>query len=180
MAVAPVVESVPPTDVPAVTDATIVAEATPGDVEIAPVMQPPADLLAGTPAERTTWSAAEDEAARFVRDTLATSDVLVTNDTTSFLVPALTQRRTYLSGAPYQGLYGSVESVEEIPSRIDTSLAFTRGLDARAFSELCDAGVTWGWIVRDDTPLTSWQPYAVTVFENDAVAVIQIDQDRCP
>jgi hypothetical protein len=143
-------------------------------------MEPPADLLTGTPPERTTWGADEDAAARFVRDTLETSDVLVTNDTTSFLVPALTQRRTYLSGAPYQGLYGSAQSVQGIPQRIETSLAFTRGLDASAFAELCRAGVTWGWVALGDTPLRSWEPYAVTAFENDAVAVIRIDQDRCP
>jgi hypothetical protein len=158
----------------------VVAEDTPGDIAIAPVMEPPADLLTGTPPERTTWGADEDAAARFVRDTLETSDVLVTNDTTSFLVPALTQRRTYLSGAPYQGLYGSAQSVQGIPQRIETSLAFTRGLDASAFAELCRAGVTWGWVALGDTPLRSWEPYAVTAFENDAVAVIRIDQDRCP
>ena len=105
--------------------------------------------------------------------------MLVTNDATSFIVPALTQRRTYLSGAPYQGLYGSRESVQGITQRIDTSLAFTRGLDSSAFAELCRAGVSWGWVALDDTPLRSWEPYAETAFENDTVAVIRIDQDRC-
>ena len=176
----PVVETDVPADVMPVDEGVGAAETTPGDIEIAPLMEPPADLLAGTPAERTMWSADEDAAAHFVRDTLGTFDVLVTNDTTSFVVPALTQRRTYMSGAPYQGLYGSVESVEEIPARIETSLAFTRGLDARAFSDLCTAGVTWGWVALDDTPVRSWEPYAVTAFENDAVAVIRLDQDRCP
>lgn len=156
------------------------AEATPGDIELAPVMEPPAELLTGTPPERTTWNADDAAAAKFVRDTLSTSDVLVTNDTSSFVVPALTQRRTYLSGAPYQGLYGSAESVLGIPARIATSLAFTRDLEATAFEELCRAGVTWGWAVLDSTPLRSWEPYAVTAFENDTVAVIRFDQDSCP
>jgi hypothetical protein len=156
------------------------AEATPGDIAIAPVMEPPAELLTGTPPERTSWGVGEAAAAEFVRDTLSASDVLVTNDTTSFLVPALTQRRTYMSGAPYQGLYGSAESVQGIPSRIQNSLMFTRGLDASAFADLCRAGATWGWVVLDDTPLRSWEPYAVTEFENDAIAVIRIDLDRCP
>jgi hypothetical protein len=156
------------------------AEASPGDIEIAPVMEPPAELLTGTPAERTVWGADEDAAARFVRDTLDTSEVLVTNDNTSFLVPALTQRRTYLSGAPYQGLYGSQQSVQGIPQRIETSLAFTRDLDRGAFAELCRAGVTWGWVALDGTPLRSWEPYAAVAFENDSVAVIRIDQDTCP
>lgn len=178
--VALAVEEVLPAEKSSGVEVTVPAEATPGDIEIAPLMEPPADLLAGTPAERTTWGADEDAAARFVRDTLGTFDVLVTNDTTSFLVPALTQRRTYLSGAPYQGLYGSVESVQGIPARIDTSLRFIRDLDAPAFSELCRAGVTWGWIALDGTPLKSWEPYAVTVLKNDSVAVIQIVQDRCP
>ena len=115
-----------------------------------------------------------------MRDTLLTSDVLVTNDTTSFVVPALTQRRTYLSGAHYQGLYGSADSVLGIPTRIETSLAFTRELDSAAFEELCRAGVTWGWVVLEGTPLRSWEPYAVTAFENDTVAVIRINQDSCP
>lgn len=157
-----------------------VAKDPPGDIAIASVTEPPVELLTGAPPERTTWGADEDAAARFVRDTLETSDVLVTNDTTSFVVPALTQRRTYLSGAPYQSLYGSADSVLSIPQRLETSLAFTRGLDAAAFTELCRSGVTWGWVVLGDTPLRSWEPYAVTVFENDAVAVIRIDQDRCP
>lgn len=160
--------------------ASVGAEATPGDIELAPIMEPPAELLTGTPPERTTWTVDDATAAQFVRDTLSTSDVLVTNDTTSFVVPALTQRRTYLSGVPYQGLYGSAESVLGIPARIETSLAFTRELDSASFAELCRAGVTWGWVVLDSTPLRSWEPYAVTVFENDTVAVIRINQDSCP
>lgn len=155
-------------------------DASRSDIEIAPVMEPAPELLTGAPGERTTWSASEADAATFVRESLGLNDILVTNDTTSFIVPALTQRRTYLSGAPYQGLYGSTESVLGIPERIDTSLAFTRAVDPDAFAELCRAGVAWGWVTLDETALRSWEPYAETALENDAVAIIRIRQDQCP
>jgi len=157
-----------------------IAEAPRGDLEIAPIMEPPAELLTGAPSERTTWGASEAEASLFVRQTLEMTDILVTNDTTSFIVPALTQRRTYVSGAPYQGLYGSKDSVLTIPERIETSLAFTRALDVEAFAELCRAGVTWGWVTLGETPLRSWAPYAEVIFMNDAVAIIRMRQDQCP
>jgi hypothetical protein len=149
------------------------------DVPVGPVMTPPAELLTGSPEDRTAWTSAEADAASALRDLTGENDIIVTNETTSFLVPALAGRLTYLSGAPYQGLYGSKATVAGIPDRIATSLAFTRALDADAYARLCKAGVTWGWIALDGTPLRSWEPYAATEFENDAVAVIRFNRGAC-
>ena len=150
------------------------------DVPVGPVMTPPAELLTGSPPDRTTWTAAEAEAAAVLRERTGESDIVVTNDTTSFLVPALGQRLTYLSGAPYQGLYGSEASVAEIPDRIATSLAFTRALDPAAFASLCGAGVTWGWIAVDGTPLRSWEPFASIAYQNDSVVIVRLNGRACP
>lgn len=150
------------------------------DVPVGPVMTAPAELLTGSPPDRTTWTADEADAAAALRDLTNETDVVVTNDTTSFLVAALGQRLTYLSGAPYQGLYGSEASVGGIPERIATSLAFTRVLDESAFAALCDAGVTWGWIALDGTPLRSWEPFASVAYQNDSVAIVRITGRACP
>jgi hypothetical protein len=137
-------------------------------------------VLEGSPPERTAWSSAEIDAARFLAGATSEADILVTNDTTSFLVPALTARLTYLTGAPYQALYGGKGSVGEIPVRIATSLAFTREADPGAFAELCSAGVTWAWIALDGTALRAWEPYAHIEFANDAVAIARLDRSTCP
>jgi hypothetical protein len=66
-----------------------------------------------------------------------------------------------------------------IPERIATSLAFARTSDPAAFAELCKAGVTWAWIALDGTPRRSWAPYATVMFQNDAVAVAQLNRRMC-
>jgi hypothetical protein len=146
----------------------------------APVIAPPAAVLAGSPPDRSEWSSAEIDAARFLAGATSEADIIVTNDTTSFLVPALTARLTYLTGAPYQALYGGKGSVDEIPVRIATSLAFTREADPGAFAELCSAGVTWAWIALDGTALRAWEPYAHIEFANEAVAIARLDRSTCP
>lgn len=132
------------------------------------------------PEERVEWGNAEDDAARFVRSNVAKDAILVTNETTSFLVPSLTQRRTYISGSLYQSLYSRAQWSSQIQERSDGSLAFTRALDEGAFSELCEAGVTWGWVALDSTPLRSWEPFASTEYANEQVAVIRLDRESCP
>jgi hypothetical protein len=149
------------------------------DSAAAPVMAAPATLLTGSPPDRTGWSSAEADAARFLSGATTESDVIVTNETTSFLVPALTRRLTYMSGAPYQGLYGSKESVVGIPDRIATSQAFVGSADPSAFSQLCAGGATWAWIALDRTPRRSWAPYATVMFQNEAVAVARLDRHMC-
>jgi hypothetical protein len=146
----------------------------------APVMAAPDFLLEGSPADRTTWSAAEVDAARFLTTATGEEDIVVTNETTSFLVPALSRRLTYMTGAPYQGLYGGKGSVAGIPDRIATSLAFTREADEAAFATLCSAGVTWAWLALDGTALRTWEPLASVEFENEAVALARLDRSRCP
>jgi hypothetical protein len=150
------------------------------DVAPGPVTTASEALLIGSPPDRSSWSQLEVDAARFLRNATGEADIVVTNETTSFVVPALTGRLTYLSGAPYQGLYGGKDSVAGIPQRIDTSLSFTRSADGQAFADLCAAGVTWAWIALDGTLLRNWEPYAQVEFENEAVAVARLDSGLCP
>lgn len=170
------------TDIPTLPAAVGAESTAPGPDAAA--SQAPADAPASVPLEPpaavTAWTSAEVEAANFLRSASDRASVIVTNDTNSYVVPALTGQQAFIAGAPYQSLYGSADSVSAIPERVATSQAFLRGLDSTAFATLCSTDVEWGWVRLDATPLRSWQPYAETAFANDAVAVIRIDQDRCP
>lgn len=142
----------------------------------------PSGVLAsvGLPPDRTAWSENHAEAGRFLVERTSEKDVVVTNDNTSFLVPALGQRLTYMSGAPYQWQYGSASTVGGIQDRVAVSQAFVNSADAQAFSSLCAAGVTWMWVAHDLAERRDWAPYASTEFENDEVTLARLERGLCP
>ena len=142
---------------------------------------PPALLEeAGLPPDRVSWSREFSDAGAFLAASTGPTDVVVTNDNTSFLVPALSGRLTYMSGAPYQWQYGRAGEIDSIPMRVQTSQRFTNQPTEADFATLCASGVTWMWVSRDMTNRGDWSPYATIVFENDSVILARLNTDQCP
>lgn len=127
----------------------------------------------------TSWTSKTLEAVHFLRQNTGRHDIIVTNSVESFVMPALVARLTYISGAKYQSLYGSISSVQDIPERIQVSLEFVGIPSMQAFAELCTAGVTWGWISLRETNQRSWEPLATIQYANDEVAIIRLNSERC-
>lgn len=144
-----------------------------------PAPSPDEPIIGPAPERSSDWTSDEVQAAQFLVDKASQSDIVVTNDTTNFVVPALTGLRTYMSGSLYQGLYGSTESVEGIPERVDASQAFVQTNDDAAFTVICDVGAQWAWVQVGELTNRSWVPHAVVVFENDSVIVLRIDEGSC-
>ena len=131
------------------------------------------------PRLRFAWSSVELDAAAWVRANLGRDSVLVTNETLSYLVPALTGLRTYISGAPLQSLYGSKETVGEIPDRVSLSM---RVLAAPASADrlaLCSSAVDYAWVANDLAPGADFAALGDVVFASDAVTIVQLDQGAC-
>ena len=98
----------------------------------------------------------------------------------AFLVPALTRRQTFISGAPYQGLYGSTSAAGLIPDRLIVNAGFLEGTDPAAIEEVCDAGVKWVWLATDRSPQVDPASLGTVALSNDSVAVIRLDSSSCP
>ena len=125
------------------------------------------------------WSADQQAAGEFLRAQAGPDDVVVTNDVDAYLVPALSRRQTYVSGAPYQALYGSTSTAELIPGRLASNQAFLEGGDPSAVSVVCAAGARWVWLSSDRDPLVDPLPLGTVAFNNDSVTIIELDS-TCP
>jgi len=123
------------------------------------------------------WSGDQAAAAAFLRARADRSDIVATNDVNSFLVPALSRLRTYLSGVPYQSLYGSKKSVEGIPERVDVVTGVFNG--STDVAELCDAGVRWVWIATDRPLSVDPSTLGSVEFANDAVVLTDVAGKDC-
>ena len=152
-----------------------------------PAREPEALPIPDTNGERTepgaqervqhAWSRNQVEAARYLRDLANREDVIVTNDTNAFLVPALTRVRTFISGVPYQSLYGSAESVTQISERIALNEDIFRG--SATPEDLCATGASWIWLAKDRPFDVEPATLGDVSFENDSVAIIRIDRRGC-
>lgn len=143
---------------------------------------PPSPEEAGinpAPVRKSAWSSDEMQAAEYLMDNAKQSDIMVTNDTTNFLVAALTGMRTYMSGSIYQSLYGSTETVEQIPARVNASQMFLQANDGAAFRAICEVGAQWGWVDLEGLANRSWSPHAEVVFENDSVVILKVSEEAC-
>jgi hypothetical protein len=125
------------------------------------------------------WTADHAAAADYLRQEARTRDVVLTNEVDAFLVPALTRRQTFISGAPYQGLYGSTSAAELIPDRLIVNADFLEGTDPAAIEEVCDAGVKWVWLAADRSPQVVPASLGTVAFSNDSVTVIRLDLSSC-
>jgi len=146
--------------------------------EIGKVPEPAEPALDARPV--SAWSAEHVEAANFLRREAGARDVILTNEVDAFLVPALTRRQTFISGAPYQGLYGSTSAAGLIPDRLTVNAGFLEGTDPAVIEEVCDAGVKWVWLAADRSPLVDPASLGTVALSNDSVAVIRLDSSLCP
>lgn len=136
--------------------------------------------VAIAPRSLHAWSPDHQAAAEFLRSEAGPHDVIVTNEVDAFLVPALTRRQTFISGSPYQALYGSTAAAELIPSRLAENAAFLEALDPAIANEVCDAGGTWVWLATDRAPSISPESLGSVVLSNDSVTIIRLDTTTCP
>lgn len=133
------------------------------------------------PSERAAhvWSQRHAEAGAFLRANAGQDDIIVTNETNAYLVPALTRLRTVISGVPYQATYGSNRTAERIPERIALNDAAIAEAQPLAIEAMCESGARWVWISNDRAPLGDASGIAQLVFANDAVQVFEFDDTRC-
>jgi hypothetical protein len=141
-------------------------------IDIPTVTTSPQDL---TPII-STWTTSEVEAAEYLLARINDSDVIVTNETSGFLMPALVGHLTYLSGSRYQWVYGTGSSVEDLPARITASRQFVSANNRSTYADLCRAGVTWGWVNTTLDHAANWQPVADVAFANETVSVLRFNR----
>jgi hypothetical protein len=120
------------------------------------------------------WAQDEINAAEYLQANAAKSDVVVTNETQGFVIPALSGLRAYITGAVYQEIYGGKKSVVEIPVRIKLSRRFMASPNVEDLSVLCAAGVKWMWVNKYLDPEFTRSPFGVSVFSNASVELVEI------
>ena len=122
----------------------------------------------------SAWSDEHAAAADYLRMNADRADVIITNETEAFLVPALTRMRTYISGVPYQALYGSTATAEAIPERLETNTRFLESGDEASLREVCAAGAAWVWLASDRPVQGDMASIGTVEFENDSVTLVRI------
>jgi hypothetical protein len=128
---------------------------------------------------KNEWSAAEVEAADFLRDLSSIDDVVATDQPDSAVVPALTGLRTFISGAEYQVLYGRPADVIGVPVRVAVSERLKSGPNPGDLAVLCSSGVTWLWVHGPVVP-REWQPFADLEFSNERLSLLKLNAGACP
>jgi hypothetical protein len=120
------------------------------------------------------WSQDEVDVAIYLRANAAGSDVIVTNETQGFIIPALSGLRSYVTGEVYQGTYGGKESVDEIQARVELSRRFVASPNVEDLSGLCASGVKWIWVNKFLDPGFAGTPFGVSVVSNASVELVEI------
>ena len=126
------------------------------------------------------WSPDQQAAAEFLRNEAGKGDVIVTNEVDAFLVPALTRRQAFISGSPYQALYGSTAAAELIPGRLAENAAFLERADPAIANVVCDSGARWVWFAADRAPSIDPASFGSVALSNDSVTIIRFDSSTCP
>lgn len=125
------------------------------------------------------WSESQVQAARLLREKTNRDDRVATNVTLSALVPALSQRQTWVSGIHYQAPYGTSEGIATLLDREQASWAAIDEASPDVLSELCDNGVTWLWVDPLRSPEGAWRQLSGIAYEADDVALIDLTAG-CP
>jgi hypothetical protein len=126
------------------------------------------------PQERSSWSQLDADAAQYLKSVAAPEDVVLTNETLSYLVPALTGLRTFISGAQYQEIYGSPVFAEEVPARISRTRAFMSTPNTSEAEEFYVMGVRWVWASTELNPEIALSGMGELVFANESVKVFKL------
>ena len=156
--------------------APIASEAAATKSASSPTLGPaPAVAESGTGSSlAVAWSTAHDQAARWLAGAVGAQEVVATNEISSSMLPAVARVRTYLSGLPYQELYGSRERAMDIPERAMISMQLGGVLSEESAQSLCAQEVRWLWIEGSANPLDL--PIA---FQNAAVDIYRLSDATC-
>jgi hypothetical protein len=116
-----------------------------------PVMDavPLTELFYGDRLE-VNWGEAELDFAQQLRDLVSPDSVIATNELFYPLIPALSERMTYLSAARYQELYGTLAGNEKIPKARVNILNFISDPNTANAQPLCEEAVEWIWLTSPD------------------------------
>jgi hypothetical protein len=82
--------------------------------------------------------------------------------------------RTFVSGVPYQVLYGSTDTAEAVPERLEVNSRFIETADSNDRDFVCDRGVEWVWLASDRPVQGDLLSMGTIEFENDYVTVLRI------
>lgn len=151
--------------------------------EVAPVTEVVMQEAPATSVEQPTivvssvlgWSENELLVADYLGKEASPTDVIVTNQTSGFIIPALTGLRSFITGTDYQSVYGGKGTVGEIPQRVEVSRSFISQPNATDLAVLCAAGVKWVWVNRSIDPDSQWSEWGTVVVNNESVTLIRID-----
>ncbi len=135
-----------------------------------------------TPAPGTApvSTSAQDvwKAAEWVSDNVPIEGIIATYNPDSLEVPALTGRRTYLSGNRYQVGLGDSAAAAQVPVRADVSWGLGDGPGGGRLSAICDAGVGWLWLAGPQAA-ERWAGTATVTYQNPSITVLSLDPDAC-
>ena len=121
-----------------------------------------------------SWSENQVQAAQLLRGATNRDDRVATNVTLSALVPALSQRQTWVSGIHYQAPYGKPDGIAILLEREQQSWdAITTG-STDLVTGLCDNGVSWLWVDPLRSPEGAWRQLGGIAFEADDVVLVDL------
>lgn len=121
----------------------------------------------------------QSSAGRWLRAHSDPTDIVATNVTYGPLVPALTGRRTLVSGIHYQAPYGRPDQLDELLEREKASYDFIDQPSGQSAGVLCAAGVDWVWVNPARTAVRDWFPWARVVLEKtDVILLRMIEEPR--
>jgi len=98
----------------------------------------------------SAWGATEMQFASELQAIVPAGDLIATNELFYPLIPALSERMTYLSAARYQELYGTVAGNLKIPAATDSIWQFFAEPNAVTAQPLCAESVRWLWLTSAD------------------------------
>ena len=125
------------------------------------------------------WTDTQSAAGLWLRENARPADLVATNLTMSAIVPALSQRTTYISDIHMQAPYGFAGDESGIQRREAESWAFIDKPSATTLRPLCAAGVRWVWVDSERATNREWEPFARAVVEYPDVTILEIDPSAC-
>ena len=138
------------------------------------------DYIETIDRERPTgWSHTQAEAGAWLRANTGVDSLVATNVTLSAIVPALSQRTTFISDIHMQAPYGRSGAIAEIQRREEASWQFIDSPSTQSLEPLCDAGVDWLWVDPNRTSTRDWSSFAKVGFEAEDVIVLEIKPSAC-
>ncbi len=120
------------------------------------------------------WAAAE-----WVSANVPIEGIIATYNPDSLEVPALTGRRTFLSGNRYQVGLGDSAAATQVPLRAAVSWGLGDGPGEGRLAAICQAGVGWLWLAGPQAAAT-WEGTATVAYQNPSITVLSLDPGACP